>query len=410
MKNGMCPLVIPFANRASLLKSRCYEFYNRNIARKKTTRPKKDAMPQETQRLSGGSTSRLDATQRKKKKGILASPVRPLSMTSAMSVADLVEGMKDMSIQARNIALCATALDRMMSDRQRPTILLGLAGPLIAAGLRNIIRDLVAGGYVDVVVSTGAILYQDIYQARGSRHYKGTPSADDGALRALYIDRIYDTYVDEEKFWETDIWCGKVADKLEPGTYSSRQYLDYLGARLDDEQSIVRTCHLSGVPIFCPALNDSSIGIGLTHHRHRCKTEKHPGIAIDSIQDNYEITQIVVQSKKTAAIYVAGGTPKNYINDSIVMGYIFGLDRGHSYAIQVTTAVTADGGLSSSTLGEAQSWGKIRTDAHCAMAWVEPSVALPLLAGYLFERHPAPFRPRLSLEWDKDVLTRLRNK
>ncbi len=150
---------------------------------------------------------------------------------------------------------------------------------------------------------------------------------------------------------------------------------------MTDQQSIVGTCRRLGVPMFCPAINDSSIGIGLTHHRHRCKQRKQPGIVIDSIQDNYELTQIVVQSKKTAAIYVAGGVPKNYINDSIVMSYIFGLERGHSYAIQVTTAVTADGGLSSSTLGEAQSWGKIRTDADFALAWVEPRVALPWLVG-----------------------------
>jgi deoxyhypusine synthase len=324
-----------------------------------------------------------------------------------MSVAQLVDGMKDMSIQARNIGLCADVLDKMMRDRRRPTVFLGLAGPLIAAGLRNVIRDLIAGGHVDVVVSTGAILYQDIYQAHGHRHYRGTPTADDAALRDLYIDRIYDTYVDEERFWETDVWCGKMADGLAPGAYSSRQYLDYLGSCLEDDRSIVRTCHKLGVPMFCPALNDSSIGIGLTHHRHRCKADKRAGILIDSIQDNYELTQIVVKSRKTAAVYVAGGTPKNYINDSVVMGYIFGLDRGHAYAVQVTTAVTADGGLSSSTLGEAQSWGKIRADADCAMAWVEPSIALPLLAGYLFERHPAPARPRIRFEWQADVLARL---
>ena len=312
-----------------------------------------------------------------------------------------------MSIQARNLGDCGTVLDGMMRDTDRPTVFLGLAGPLIAAGLRSVIRDLIAGGYVDVVVSTGAILYQDIYQARGFRHYRGSPNAPDTTLRSLYIDRIYDTYVDEEKFWETDLWCGELCDRMEPGCYSSRQYLDRVGRDLRDRGSIVRTCHTLGVPIFCPALNDSSIGIGLTSHRHRCKLGKREGVRIDSIQDNYELTQIVVASKKTAAIYVAGGVPKNYINDSVVMGYIFGLDRGHAYAVQVTTAVTADGGLSSSTLGEAQSWGKIQAKADFAMAWIEPSVALPLLAGYLFDRHPAPARPRLSFSWDGDRLARM---
>ncbi len=358
---------------------------------------------------AGGPTAGapLTAYARRRKEALLSKPVVPLKMEAGLTVADMVEAMAGMSIQARNIGRCARVLGRMMRDPRRPTVMLGLAGPLIAAGLRDVIRSLVAGGYVDVVVSTGAILYQDIYQARGFRHYHGHPNADDAALRDLYIDRIYDTYVDEERFWETDLWCGRVADELPPGNYSSRQYLDHLASRLDDPQSILRTCHDLGVPVFCPAINDSSIGIGLTHHRHRCRQEGREGIVIDSIRDNYELTQIVVASPQTAAIYVAGGVPKNYINDSIVMGYIFGLDRGHAYAVQVTTAVTADGGLSSSTLGEAQSWGKIHREADVAMAWVEPSVALPLLAAYLVDRHPAPARPPLVLRWQGDRLASL---
>jgi len=344
----------------------------------------------------------LSERERKQKKDILKTPVRQIEVGRGAKVADLVDSMADMSIQARNLGMCARVLDGLYADPDRPTVMLGLAGPLIAAGLRRVIRDLVVGGYVDVVVSTGAILYQDIYQARGFRHYRGTPAADDTVLRDLYIDRIYDTYVDEEKFWETDIWCGRVADELAPGNYSSRAYLDFVGSRLEDDESIVRQCHKLGVPIFSPALNDSSIGIGLTDHRHRCKQEGRAGVAIDSISDNYELTQIVVASPKTAAIYVAGGVPKNYINDSIVMSYIFGLDRGHDYAIQVTTAVTQDGGLSGSTLGEAQSWGKIAKEARFAMAWVEPSVSLPLLAGYIFDKHPAPPRKRLRLRWGGD--------
>lgn len=348
----------------------------------------------------------LDAKMRASKKKILRRSVSSLEPKSGLSVRDLVEAMKGMSIQARAVGQCADVLDGIYTDKRRPTVFLGLAGPLIAAGLRNVIRELVTRGYVDVIVSTGAIMYQDIYQARGFHHYKGTPTADDTVLRDHYIDRIYDTYVDEEAFWNTDLWLGRVADELPPGAYSSRQYMDFVGSKLDDENSIVRACHENKVPIFCPALNDSSIGIGLTDHRHRHVKDGTPSIAIDSIQDNYELTQIVVGSKCTAAFYVAGGVPKNYINDSIVMGYIFGLDRGHDYALQVTTAVTLDGGLSSSTLGEAQSWGKIDRKASTAMAWVEPSVAMPLLTQYLFDTHGG--RPHLDLKWEGQLLRSLK--
>jgi len=348
----------------------------------------------------------ISAKGKKTKRQILRRKVDQVGVGRNMKVADLVEAMGGMSIQARNIGRCAEVLKGMYQDKKRPTVFLGLAGPLIAAGLRQVIRDLVVGGYVDVVVSTGAILYQDIYQARGYQHYRGTPEADDVLLHDLRIDRIYDTYVDEEKFWETDSWCGRVADELPPGNYSSRAYLDFLGSKLSDPNSIVGQCHKLGVPIFCPAINDSSIGIGLTEHYHRHR-DSDQRIAIDSIRDNYELVQTVLKSKSTAAIYVAGGVPKNYINDSIVMAYIFNQERGHDYAIQVTTAVTQDGGLSSSTLGEAQSWGKVDARAKYAMAWVEPSVSLPLLAGYAFNGFPAPARPRLNWKWDDDRLVSL---
>jgi deoxyhypusine synthase len=346
----------------------------------------------------------LDVQKKRRKRKLLARPQQALILTPEIGVADLVERMAGMSIQARNIGQCAQVLTRLYQDPKRPTVMLGLAGPLIAAGLRNVIRDLIVGGYVDVVVSTGAILYQDIYQARGFKHYQGTPNADDTLLRDLYIDRIYDTYVDEEKFWDTDRWCGRLADELGDVTLSSRAFMEYLGGKLKDENSIVYQCHRLGVPIFCPALNDSSIGIGLTHHRHRMMAQGRMGLVIDSIRDNYELTQMVVNSPGTAAIYIAGGVPKNYINDSVVMSYIFGLDRGHDYAIQLTTAVVHDGGLSSSTLGEAQSWGKIAGNATHAMAWVEPSVSLPLLAAYLLSRHPSPVRPRLRFAWKDGLL------
>jgi len=334
--------------------------------------------------------------------------IQPVDYDKISTVADLVGAMRGASIQARNLGLCAEVLDNLYADPGRPTVMLGLAGPLIAAGLRKVLRDLVAGGFIDVIVSTGAILYQDIYQARGFGHYVGDPNVDDAHLRDLLIDRIYDTYVDEEKFMETDTWLGYVADELPPGNISSRAYLDFVGSKLDDDQSIVRTAHLRGIPMFAPAINDSSIGIGLTHHYHRATLAGKPKLAIDSIRDNYELTQIVVQSPKTAAIYIAGGVPKNYINDSVVMAYIFGEEKGHSYALQLTADVPHWGGLSGSTLKEAMSWGKIQPKATTAMCFVEPSVSLPMLAGYALQRKLAQGRPPLKLTWDNDILTSIK--
>ena len=350
----------------------------------------------------------LDAAAQRRKDELLETPVAQPSPGETQSAAALLRAMQGMGVQARNLGECYRVLRAICDDSDRPTVFLGLAGPLVAGGLRQVIRELIESGLVDVVVSTGAILYQDLYQARGWQHYRGDPGADDGELRGLLVDRIYDAYVDERGFGESDTWVGLVADELAPGAWSSRQFMDALADRIDDPLSIVQTCRARGVPMFVPAINDSSIGIGLTEHHPRCVRAGRPGLRIDSIQDNYEITQIVAQSPATAAFYVAGGVPKNYINDSIVMSYIFNRgDAGHRYALQVTTAVTADGGLSGSTLDEAKSWGKVRLNAARAMAWVEPTVALPLLASAALQEGIARNRGRLELVWNGEILEKL---
>ncbi len=345
------------------------------------------------------------------KERMLNRGVRQLDLDRVSGIDDLVGAYGEASIQARNIGTCSSVFERMLVDPDRPTIMLGLAGPLIAAGLRKVIRDMVEHNLVDVIVSTGAILYQDIYQAMGFKHYCGTPQVDDRMLRDLYIDRIYDTYVDEDKFWRLDCSIGRFADELPEGRYSSRQFLAELGSAIDDPNSILATATKHGVPVFSPALNDSSIGIGLTDHYHRCVKNNRDGVIIDAIRDNYELTQMVVNSPCTAAVYIAGGVPKNFINDSVVMSYVFGKDTGgHRYAIQLTTDVPHWGGLSGSTLSEATSWGKVSKRATHCMAFVEPSVSLPLVVGTQIKRKVAAKRSRLTVEWDPPLLKRLAPK
>ena len=350
----------------------------------------------------------LDEGKKRRKKEILQTQISSVDFESINDVGDLIESFQSSSIQARNLGQCAQIFGKMLKDEERPTIMLGLAGPLIAAGLRKVIRDMVYHNMVDVIVSTGAVLYQDYYNALGGGHYYGSPNADDTKLRELFINRIYDTYVDEELFCEDDTLIGKFADRLEPRNYSSREFIYLLSETIDDEQSILATARKKNIPIFCPALNDSSIGIGLTEHYYNSRKEGRQPITIDSIRDNYELTQIVVNSSRTAGFYVAGGVPKNYINDSIVMAYIFGEDTGgHKYALQVTTDSPHWGGLSGSTLGEAQSWGKINKQANHGMAFVEPSVSLPLIYGHAFQKGLYKGRSRIQYEWEGDTLKKM---
>jgi len=347
----------------------------------------------------------LNEEQRKRKNELLSAPIEAVDLTNARSIGELVEAYGKSSVQARNIGRCTEVYENMLLDKDRPTILLGVAGPLIAGGLRKVLRDMIEYGMVDVVVSTGAILYQDFYQAKGYKHYKGSPEADDAELRDLLIDRIYDTYVDEEKFWDCDTFVAKFAEKLEPRSYSSREFLYLLGKELKDENSILYTASKHCVPVFSPALNDSSIGIGLTQYYHWRKINGKECMTIDAIRDNYELTQIIVKSKKTAAIYVAGGVPKNFINDAVVMAYVFGVETGgHVYAFQLTADSPQWGGLSGSTLKEATSWGKISKKATRATAYVEPTVSLPLVVGRELQEGHWKNRKRLKFNWDGDVL------
>lgn len=339
------------------------------------------------------------------RKSLLSRPVIPVDVEKPIYVHKLVESFKNASIQARNIGLAAEVYENMLTDPDRPTIILGISGPLIAAGLRKVLRDLVHHGLVDVVVSTGAILYQDIYQARGYMHYMGSPGADDAVLRDLAIDRIYDTYVDELKFEETDRFIADVIGSMPPGAYSSREVMEKIASRLNDSGSFVQTAFRKGVPMFSPALNDSSIGIGLTllHFRQKGKEER---FILDSIKDNYELVQIILKSRKTGVIYVGGGTPKNWINDAEVMaGYAFDSEiKGHSYALQITADSPHWGGLSGSTLEEARSWGKIKKKATVATAYVEASIGLPLLASYVLGRKLHRNRKRLRFRWKEGEL------
>ncbi|NYT12447.1 MAG: deoxyhypusine synthase [Methanomassiliicoccales archaeon] len=343
------------------------------------------------------------------RENLLNEKVRSIDFESISTVADLVEAFKDSSIQSRALATCAIAYERALLDESRPTIIMGLAGPLVAGGLRKVIADMIRYGIVDAIVSIGAIPYQDFYQARGYSHYKCSPNIDDLLLRDHFIDRIYDTLVDEEKFRETDAFIGDIAETLEPRTYSSREFMKILGSTIDDENSILHNAYKYGVPIFVPALNDSSIGIGLTgaHVRNREKGKEF--MRLDPIRDNWELTQIKLKSEKTGVIYIGGGVPKNFIQQIEVIAETMGYDKGgHHYAVQITTDVPFWGGLSGCTFEEAQSWGKINREATKSVAYVEATIGMSLMVGYILKKGVWKGRDRLRFQWEGDSLVNVK--
>jgi len=345
---------------------------------------------------------------RKLKAKYLDRAVSAIDLESAKTISDLVEDFASASIQARSLARCVDVYRNMLEDKDRPVIILGLTGALIAGGLRKVIRDMVKFGLIDVIVSTGAVLYQDFYQARGYRHYVGHPMMDDVELRSLYIDRIYDTLVDEEGFEKTDRFIARITESLPAQGFSSREYIDILASYAKDESSILNAAHQRGIPVFAPALNDSSIGIGLTiYYAHTAAARR---MWIDPIRDNHEMVQIILKAKKTAVIYIGGGVPKNWINDAEVMA-AYAFDQsidGHTYAFQVTTDAPHWGGLSGSTLEEAQSWGKVSPRATKATVYCEATIALPLIVGSVMQRGYAKKRKPFGFKWKGDKLVSLK--
>ena len=305
-------------------------------------------------------------------------PVEPFEVTPGLSADDVLTRMERVSFQGRSLATARRIWEKMLADDC--TIFLGMAGALSAGGMRQIAAHLIASRYVDCLVSTGANLYHDLHETRGRRHYIGSPREDDAALQADHIDRVYDTYASEDEFVDNDEWIAAFVLTLDRRPYTSREFLYKLGEHLWREtgaDGILTAAYRANVPIFCPAIADSSIGMGLSQARHRDERAGHA----DVIGDIIESANIVIRRPRTASIVLGGGTPKNFINQASVQAEFYD-DRvgGHRYAVQIVTDVPHFGGASGSTLEEAQSWGKLASDAEQITVHADVTVVLPLLA------------------------------
>jgi deoxyhypusine synthase len=321
-----------------------------------------------------------------KKKELLNKPIEHIDIKSINAV-EIIKAMGKMSFSARDLATAADIYDRMLKEKNC-AIILTLAGSTSAAGCMQVYVDLVKNNMVDAIVATGAsIVDMDFFEALGFKHYQGTPFVDDKLLRKLYIDRIYDTYIDEEQLQVCDRTIKKIADNLPPRAYSSREFIAEMGKYLQKHAkkklSLVQTAYEHDVPIFCPAFSDSSAGFGLVLHQHE-RPENH--ISIDSVKDFRELTMIKIKAGASGLLMIGGGVPKNFAQDTVVCAEILGKEVPmHKYAVQITVADVRDGACSSSTLKEANSWGKV--DSSCEqMVYAEATTALPLIASYAYHK------------------------
>ena len=330
----------------------------------------------------------------KGKKELLREEIRHIDITS-FDATPIIEQMGRMSFTARDLGRAAVIYDRMLSDRGC-AVFLALAGSTSAGGCMQLYADLVKHNMVDAVIATGAsIVDMDFFEALGFHHYRGTPAIDDSMLRKNYIDRIYDTYIDEEQLQVCDRTIEKIANALEPRPYSSREFIEQMGKYLvknaRKKGSLVQTAYEHGVPIFCPAFSDSSAGFGLVLHQWK-HPERH--VSIDSVKDFLELTMTKMESPTSGLLMIGGGVPKNFIQDTVVCAEVLGKEVPmHKYAVQITVADARDGACSSSTLKEASSWGKVDTGCE-QMVYAEATSVLPLLASYAYHKGSWKRRPR----------------
>ena len=313
------------------------------------------------------------------KKDFLNKPVEHIDITK-FDARPIISSMEKMSFVSRETANAAKIYNEMLSEKDC-TIFLTLAGSTSAAGCMHIYRDLVKYNMVDAIVATGAsIIDMDFFEALGFKHYQGSQFQDDTELRKNYIDRIYDTYIDEEELQHCDKVIGEIADSLEPRPYTSREFIFELGKYLKKNAkkkgSLIEMSYDYHVPIFCPAFTDSSAGFGLVMHQEK-NPKKH--MTIDSIREFRELTEIKIRSEGSGLFMIGGGVPKNFIQDTVICAELLGKDVDmHKYAIQLTVADSRDGACSSSTLKEASSWGKVDTSKE-QMVFAEATSVLPLI-------------------------------
>lgn len=325
-----------------------------------------------------------------RKAELLSKTVKHIDIKS-FDARPIVDAMADMSFTSRDLGRATKIYNQMLADKDC-TVCLVIAGSTSAGGCMDLYADLVRNNMVDVIVATGAsIVDMDFFEGLGHKHYQALEIPDDDTLRSLYIDRIYDTYIDEEQLQDCDFTINKIAESLEPKPYSSRAFIREMGKYLAEhgkkENSLVKLAYEHDVPIFCPAFVDSSAGFGLVKHQVDAAKEGRPYMVLDAIADFRELTQIKIEAGVTGLLMIGGGVPKNFIQDTVVCAEILGHHdvEVHKYAVQITVADVRDGACSSSTLQEAASWGKVNTAIE-QMVFAEAGSVMPLLASDAYHR------------------------
>ena len=337
-----------------------------------------------------------------RKAELLSTPVEHIDITK-FDARPIIDAWGKMSFTSRDAARAARILNMALEDKKCSTWLI-MAGSTGAGGCLHVWRDMIEFDMVDAVVATGAsIIDMDFLEALGFKHYQANEIPDDNTLRSLYIDRIYDTYIDEEELQHVDHTIYEICERLEPRPYTSRELIFEIGKWLAEGNakktgSLIQRAYEKGVPIFVPAYSDCSAGFGIVKHQVERRKAGKPYVTIDSGGDFRELTEIKLAAGTTALFMVGGGVPKNFAQDTVVCAEILGHEdvEMHKYAVQITVADVRDGACSSSTLKEAASWGKVST-VYEQMVFAEATSVAPLIVSDAY--HRGHWKSRKARRW-----------
>jgi deoxyhypusine synthase len=297
--------------------------------------------------------------------------VHQLEIEHGMSVNSLIKRMSGCGFGARRLAEAVAIYEKMLCGDF--TKFLTLSGAMVPAGMRHIVSDLIQEGHVDVLVVTGANLVHDIIESFGC-HCLGRADSDDAALRAEGKSRIYDVFLRDEDFVAFEDLMQRIMPQRKD-TLSGREMMSILGSRIDDERSILRSAYEKKVPVFCPALPDSMIGLQAWMYS---QTKK---ITVDAFADIKEIVDICYGCERSGIVIVGGGSPKNFALQSMLV-----TPKSFDLAIQLTTDTPENGGLSGATLSEAISWGKISEKASYVTVYGDATITFPMIVAATMER------------------------
>ncbi|HEY3028271.1 MAG TPA: deoxyhypusine synthase family protein [Pyrinomonadaceae bacterium] len=319
-------------------------------------------------------------TQRKPKPTkYLTMPTRPVQVDRDRSVAGLLEKMEGTGFGGRQLAEAHRIWLDMLGDNT--TIMVAGSGALIPAGMRRLLAYVIKNRFVDVLVLSGSLLFHDLHETLGRHHFQAHPSMTDAELESAQINRMWDLLASDEEYREADEWVGGFASQLDQTRpYSTREFLHLLGRELAEiaaEDGVLTSAYKARVPIFCPAIADSGIAVGIAGSRF----EKKNNFQFDIVQDVLDMTQIAAHARVSGVINLGGGITKSFIHQTEAAVNIFkGQMHGHKYVIQISTDAPHPGGRSSAVaFDESLVYGKLARGAQTAYVNCDATIALPIL-------------------------------